>query len=173
MANAELILTAQFHERLLAHLRADEDGPEQAAFLFCQTTATCDESKFVPRDAAFLSHEDFETHMRHYLELRDETKASLIKRAHDLKSSIVEFHSHPGQFDAEFSFSDLDGFNEFVPHVRWRLRGRPYIAIVCGATDFDSLVWQGSSGSPDGLADIVVDGRRLFPTGRTLATLME
>ena len=118
---------------------------------------------------------DFAFQSAFHIALADEAQARLIKRAWDLRAAFVELHSHVG-FDsksaapvaAAFSPSDLSGFEEFVPHVRWRLRGAPYVAIVVTSAEFDSMVWDGESKSPVALAAVDVDGEMLTPSGRTL-----
>jgi hypothetical protein len=72
---------------------------------------------------------------------------------------------------AAFSPSDLFGLDEFVPHVRWRLKGIPYLAVVLGASDFDALVWR--SRSPEPLGSVRVGSRRLEPTGLTFQSLRQ
>jgi hypothetical protein len=83
-------------------------------------------------------------------ELTDEVRAAAIKRAHDLDTSLVEFHSHRLGSVAQFSASDLAGFSDFVPHVWWRLKGKPYLAIVVARGGFDGTAWisEPSTGLP-------------------------
>jgi hypothetical protein len=70
----------------------------------------------------------------------------------------------------EFSGSDIAGFGEWVPHVRWRLRGRPYVALVFDGGVFDALAWDTEDGLASAVPTIQVDGREaLHPNGRTLA----
>lgn len=101
---------------------------------------------------------------RYYFELTDDARASVIKRAHDLEACLVEFHSHTGLWPATFSASDLIGLQEFVPHVWWRLEGKPYLAIVVTQTGFDGLAWITNPQSPQYLDGIVVEGSVLIPT---------
>lgn len=117
---------------------------------------------------------DFSFQSAFHIALTDEAQARLIKRAWDLRAAFVELHSHVG-FDsksaapvAAFSPSDLSGFEEFVPHVRWRLRGAPYVAIVVTGAEFDAMVWDGESKLPMALVAVDVDGEALTPSGRTL-----
>src|SRR6266487_1407438 len=102
------------------------------------------------------------------MELADETRAQVIKRAHDLGASMVEFHSHPYPWPARFSESDRVGLEEFVPHVWWRLKGRPYAAVVVAPSGFDGLVWMTSPDRPEQLDGIACGDRLLRPTGLTL-----
>ena len=66
-------------------------------------------SSFEVIDAAKLGPDEFESQLGDYLELADETRARLIKRAHDLQASLVEMHSHPAPFPAAFSPADRPG----------------------------------------------------------------
>ena len=100
--------------------------------------------------------------------LTDEAQASAIQWAWSAGECLVEAHSHGDRWPAEFSVTDLSGFEEWVPHVRWRLRGLPYAALVTGGADFDGLAWIDTSGLPEQVALIVGEGRELVATGRTL-----
>lgn len=165
MSGSSVELPAEIHESLRRHLLADKDGPEEAAFVFAQVTnddAGAWTFEFV--DWMAVPPEGFTFHSDYHIELSDETRAAVIKRAHDLGASIVEFHSHRGAWPAGFSGSDWAGLEEFVPHVWWRLKGRPYGAIVVTATGFDGLVWLNSPDAPTRLDSLIVDGRRLEPT---------
>lgn len=103
----------------------------------------------------------------YHFELTEQMRATVIKKAHDLDASIVELHSHKGSRWAEFSESDLFGFQEFVPHVWWRLKGRPYIAVVVSHTSFDGLVWLTNPNIPQRLDGIVTENSFLRPTKLT------
>ena len=71
-----------------------------------------------------------------------------------------------------FSPSDMYEFAEFVPHCRWRLRGRPYLAIVVSPAGADALAWIEASGEPVGLTAIRVSGRwAVVPTNQTIDDL--
>jgi hypothetical protein len=120
-----------------------------------------------------LRAEDYEVQAGDYLELGDAARARLIKEAHDRKLCLVESHSHPGPYPAAFSYSDLAGLEEFVPHVRWRLRGRPYAALVFAASGFDGLAWaDGGAGNPEQVTAIETETGQIAATGLTLAYQM-
>ena len=147
-----LKLDSDFQAQLWSHLLPKDTKKEQAAFLFCRTFSANDELVFEAIDYALLSPTDFAAQYSDYIELTDETRISLIKRAHNLDASLVEMHSHPGPWPAAFSFSDRNGLRETVPHMRWRLKKRPYMAIVVAPSGYDALVWNGDAKIPEALA---------------------
>jgi hypothetical protein len=164
----ELLLTQSCYDQLQQHLFGGDSEYEEAAFLFCSLNGNQERRELKVVEATLLRPEAFDRRSEWYLELTDETRGALIKRAHNLNACLVECHSHPGQAHARFSPSDLHGFSEFVPHVRWRLKGKPYAAIVFAESTFDALVWSSTNGEPDLLHAIRVDSKLLFPTGATL-----
>lgn len=171
LVQMELIIESDNYRQLMDHLARDNRALEEAAFLFCGFNNDGNDAKLLPVEMLLLSPEAFVKQFDFHLELRDDVRASLIKRAHDLKCCLVEIHSHTEQLEAEFSWSDLRGFEEFVPHVRWRLKGRPYVAVVYAKDSFDALVWQDQTNTPDPLAAIIVGPRRLEPTNNTLSRM--
>lgn len=115
-----------------------------------------------------MPEDGFEAQTDRFIELTDEIRAKVIKRAHDLSATLVEFHSHLYQSKARFSESDLIGFNDFVPHVMWRLKRRPYVAIVVAGSTFDGLVWLADPKVPVNLTELRIGPKSLSPTGTTL-----
>jgi len=161
-----LELESDLHAALERHLLPPLPESEEAGFLFVRTApATAGSATLVAVDHEFVSPEGFDLRSLHAIELSDATRARVIKRAHDLGASIVEFHSHPFPYQAEFSWSDRAGLRELVPHVRWRLKGRPYVAVVVAPRSFDALIWATDSPVPETLAGIRVGERCLRPTG--------
>ena len=135
-----LKLEKDLQGRLWSHLLREDTVREQAAFLFCMTEPADNGLTFVVVDQAFLGPDDFFAQHADYLELTDEARIRLIKRAHALGASLAELHSHPGPWPAAFSLSDRMGLKETVPHMRWRLKRRPYLAVVVAPSGFDALV---------------------------------
>lgn len=155
------------YERLRDHLEAG-DEVEQVAFLLTEPYAG-DEALRVAA-IQLIEAEKFNLQSGYHVELADEVRPDLIKRAWEEEACVIEVHSHLDG-PARFSWSDIAGFDEWVPHMRWRLRGRPYAALVFAPDDFDALVWNGDTG-PDRLQELVViDGPVLRPTGDTHASL--
>lgn len=129
-------LSREHYESLRTHLFLGDD--EQAAFGFANWNVT---GVFKITEVELIAQEGFAFQSDYHIELTAETQAHVIKRAFDLGACLVEFHSHRSGWPARFSGSDFHGFEEFVPHVRWRLANRPYAAIVLHQTSFDGLAW--------------------------------
>lgn len=152
---------------LWRHLLPADSNIEQAAFLFTAHTAVGDGLVFDVVAHDLLARSDFAAQYSDYLELADEARMRIIKRAHGLNASVVEVHSHPTSWPAEFSLSDRAGLRDTVPHVRWRLKERPYLAVVVARQSYDALVWAVEGDEPEDLV-VEVDGECLPPTGRSV-----
>ena len=169
-----IYLSAQMYDCVRGHVLQNE--LENAAFLFVQPEQ---------RDC-HLRLETVSIHLvrsgglvdggsPYSLELTDEERSSAIAGASREDAALVEVHSHPmSRRRASFSSSDLAGFKEFVPHVWWRLRAKPYAALVLSQSDFDAVAWTKCPGNMEPLDAIVLDDCRILkPTGRTLKFLNE
>lgn len=159
-------LPAEVHRAVIRHLLPAESENEEAAFIFAARDTVNDLVlhfiEWVPID-----RNGFALQSAGYLELADETLPRLIKRAHDLDACLIELHSHPYPWPAEFSPTDLRGLDEFVPHVRWRLKGKPYVAIVVAPAGFDALAWTSTSRAAEPIDGVRVGDKVLAPTGLT------
>lgn len=131
---------------------------EEAAFLFAHAEQTSGDVTFRFVEWYPVGAEEFTFHSGYHIELSDAVRANVIKRAHDLKASLIEVHSHISPGFARFSGSDLSGFEEFVPHIWWRLKGRPYMALVVTQSGFDGLAWLEGPASPEYVSGIFVEG---------------
>ena len=131
---------------------------EEVAFLFAYTERTGEAIVFKLAEWFPVGADGFLLQSGYHLELTDEVRARAIKRAHDLGASLIEAHSHIFHGVTRFSSSDRSGFEEFVPHVWWRLRGRPYMALVVSPSGFDALAWIEDPKKPEYVDGIVVDG---------------
>src|SRR5262245_45544584 len=155
-------------EDLMAHLLPPNGLREEAAFLFVSPSRSARDVIFEVVDVAKLSPGEFDCQLGDYLELADATRARLIKRAHDLGASLVELHSHPGPYPAAFSLADRIGLKETVPHMWWRLKKRPYLAVVVARSGFDALIWLDDPVLPQRLDGVVAGNRLLQPTNNSL-----
>lgn len=157
-----LAVPADIYAELMDHFDSDV---EHVAFLF--TAQPAEGEPLRVREMYRVPPEGFDYQSSYHIALSDDIRGFVIKHAWDLGGCLVEAHNHPGGPPASFSPSDLRGFEEWVPHVRWRLRGRTYIALVFAGTDFDALVWEGDKPVP--LSQLLVDGRDARPSGITYA----
>lgn len=158
-----LAIEGPLYRELLAHLAAS--GDEQVAFLFTSSPREGKPLRVVEMYA--VPAQGFADQSPYYLALSDDVRARVIGRASQLDGCLVEVHSH-ARGPASFSQTDLFGFEEWVPHVRWRLAGRPYVALVFAGESFDALVWTGDGDRPGPLAELSVEGEgKLHPTGIT------
>jgi hypothetical protein len=168
-----LHLPSSIFDLLRKHLLPETPVAEEAAFIFVRGESETEEVGFQFVDWWPLGAHDLETNTAWYLEVTDEAKAKAIKRAHNLEASLVEFHSHLGKWPAQFSPSDWAGFREIVPHCLWRLKGRPYLAVVVAQSGFDGLVWAKSAFEPQRLDAIKTETQVFYSTGLSLRSWEE
>lgn len=143
-------------------MRAEQVGffladwqPEERCFALCDWWAV------PPEGLEYQS--DF------HVALTDDIRVGAIKWAWDSGTCLVEAHSHGKWGTAKFSPSDLWGFGEWVPHVWWRLRGRPYAALVTAGDKFDGVAWIDGPKAVEPIESLEIeDGDTLLATGRTL-----
>jgi hypothetical protein len=145
-----LHLDPQRSDRLAAHLGQGDD--EQLAFLL----ATIDGDDAWVSDIRLIEDVAFELQTPWHLGLDDEALGDVIRWAHRSSSTLIEAHVHRDGDPAHFSWSDWAGLDAFVPHVYWRLRHRPYIALVFAETTFDGLVWRADAITPEPLESLLV-----------------
>ena len=163
-----LSIPAASYDDLLAHLSSRR--VEQVAFLF--TEPPVDGQPLRVAEIYAVPRAGFNVQTGYHVALTDAVRGEVIKRAHDVGGCLVEVHSHRGGPPVWFSGSDLYGFEDWVPHVRWRLRRRPYVALVFAREAFDALVWKGDDDVPTSLCRLEIDGRESqAPSGITLRRL--
>lgn len=160
-----LTLPTAIYGELVEHLG---QGPEeQVAFLYGD--AGTEGEHLCARDLYRVPPQGFVGHSSRHIALADDVRGEVISRAWERGGALIEAHSHPGARKAVFSRTDLRGFAEWVPHVRWRLQGATYIALVFAETDFDALVWAGEDNHPTPLRCLRAGETNLRPSNLTLA----
>ncbi len=164
---AILDIEQRTYSEILKYVLPRNSRHEEAVFVFARADST---GVFTPLEVFNVPPSGFVHRSPYFLELTDETRATVIKRGHDLTASVIEIHSHPLQFGAQFSQSDISGFREFVPHILWRLKKRPYAAVVVARDSIDSLAWFDTVESPVPMAIRYEDGTLSHPTGATHST---
>jgi Prokaryotic homologs of the JAB domain len=153
--------------RCKEHLLPRDEKNEQGAFLFAETLRSEKELTFNVVDFWCLEGDDWDVQEPDFLELADNTRARIIKYAHDTRCSLIEVHSHPGPIPACFSIADIKGFYETVPNMMWRLKGAPYAALVFAEGSFDALVWSERGCYPTSALQILTGQKTYEPTQLT------
>jgi hypothetical protein len=142
--------------------------PEQVGFFLAEWNEA--QQLFSVRTWHPLAARDLEFRSDFHVSLKDHVRPQIIKWAWDHDGCLIEAHSHGQHGSATFSASDLHGFEEWVPHVRWRLKQRPYAAIVTAGDHFDALAWIHSPGAHEQIETLeVAGGEPYFATRTTLA----
>lgn len=142
--------------QLETHLRRSH--VEEAAVMYAAVERRGDGITFSAIELEAFQPTDFAYQSDLHIELREAAQQRVIKRAWSLGCALIEVHSHVnGRHVAEFSGSDLAGFEEFVPHVWWRLRGQPYVAIVMAPSGIDAMVWRESPHIAESLQHVELD----------------
>lgn len=150
----------------MAHL-LDGIG-EQVAFLFAQVSGS-ELLTLEVRDSYLCKPDDYDRSGSLHVELTDEAQARVIKMAWDRRAALLEAHSHPDpRWAACFSPTDAAGLSQFVPHVQWRLKGAPYVALVFSPGSFDAVVWPRGGGPAEALKELTDGLHTLTPTHLTL-----
>ena len=161
---ARFVISRELYRDLGSHLSS---RAEQVGFFLADVQPG--EQTFVLREWRPVPQEGLEHQSDVRVALSDEMRAEVIKWAWDSGLSLVEAHSHGRWAPAEFSRSDLWGFDEWVPHLWWRLQGRPYAALVTADETFDAIAWVVEPRTPEQVDALVVGGKeKVMATGRTL-----
>lgn len=163
-------LTSQDKHRIWRHLLPEGELRESAAFVFASVKRGADKLELTADDVLLIGQDGYASRRRDYMQLSDESRVAVIKRAHQTHTALIEFHSHPfdSRWAPSFSLTDMNGFAETVPHMWWRLPDRPYAAIVVAPSGFDALVWVDRPTEPIPLTALRSGTVLIYPTGLTL-----
>jgi hypothetical protein len=165
---SQVVLSAGEFDALEGHLFRNHR--EQAAFLYADTKDLGNGTEFWCSELDLIATKEVEYHSAAFLSLTDRCLGRVIKRAWDSGTSLIEIHSHTDtSYAAAFSASDIRGLAEVVPHVWWRLQGRPYVAMVISPRGFDAVVWRLDPQHPESLTKLIVGDQVRYPTGLSLA----
>ena len=160
----KLYIPKKIRADIWKHLLPARLVSEETAFMFVSHESKKGTEVFKCLDWCPVPSDGYHLQSAYNIELSDKMRAKVIKQAFDINASLVEFHSHIAKWPAQFSASDFMGFQEFVPHIWWRLKGRPYLAIVVSRSGFDGFVWIKNPETPERLDIIVADNAILKST---------
>lgn len=176
MQQSIIHIPKRIYKRIIGHLIRPQMFVEEVAFIFAHVINVSPQKllfKYV--DWYPVVSDEFTIQTGGHIELKDEIRPKILQRATKLDCTIIEFHSHISK-SSFFSGSDLYGFSEFVPHIRWRLGNKPYAAVVVTKKDFDALVWLNGNNNPQLLSQIEINGlffkKRIYPNGNTISNKM-
>jgi len=144
--------------------------PEQVGFFLAEYDPATD--TFTLRAWRPVLEDGYALQTPVHVELTDEIRSEMIQWATREQMSLVEIHSHGGTYTAAFSPSDRRGFDEWVPHLWWRLSARPYAALVVSDDGtFDGWAWTDDPRSPQQIDELVVEDVAQLATGETFAEI--
>lgn len=106
-----------------------------------------------------------------HVALTDAGRVAVFRWAHNANLAVIEVHTHGNAWPACLSPTDIDGLVRWVPHVMWRLPGRPYAAVVVAGDTIDALIWPGLGLKPQTATAIERADRLYIPTGHSLTAL--
>lgn len=165
----DIVFRPEQWDELCIHLF--KGRPEWVAFLFGKHDEDSDQLRI--EDVYRVPLDRYAVQGPFHVELDDEVRPEVIKAAFDKEAILIEVHSHRSQDIAAFSPTDFDGLEEFVPHVLWRLSGRPYVALVLAEGSFDGLSWAQKNAQAETIRGIRIDGGPLrSPTAASLGPLL-
>jgi len=168
MIESNVIIPRVIYKRIHKYLIPKLMDVENVAFIFTEVLKENKNIQLKFKSWYAVKPDEYKYRSRHYVELKDEMRPKIIKMAFDLNAAIIELHSHLSDKRVRFSPSGIEGFGEFVPHVLWRLKGKPYTAIVFSKKAFDGLIWIDDARKPNQLTKISVGRISLYSNGYTL-----
>lgn len=98
----------------------------------------------------------------------DDIRADLLRWASIRGDALVECHLHQHGDPACMSRIDVTGLADWAPHVRWRLGGRLYVALVLAETTIDGVAWTRSDNLAEPIETVYIGSARMRTTGRSI-----
>lgn len=163
-----LDMPLKMRNEIWTHLLPEPASTEEAGFGFAKFSTQGKSCQFKLHDWLAFDDSDFVYKEGDYLHLNDEARIRVIKHAHNTDTCLVEFHSHPFPYPAKFSYADKNGLDQLVPHLWWRLKHRPFLAVVVAPENFDGIAWVESPDCPIPLNSINDSQRVTQTTGLSI-----
>lgn len=153
-------------DRLLTTM---DERPEQVGFMLAEDAGG---GLFRIVDLRLVAGHRFTLQSEDRADLDDAIRSEMIQWAWREGGCLVEAHSHGEVLvPARFSRFDFSQFDDWVSHVRWRLRQRPYLALVTAGVQVDGLAWLDEV--PVAIDAVRVDGREPILTTRESIRYLE
>jgi len=142
---------------------------EQGAFLFARVTKDAGKLDVIAEQVYLIPPEGWQVQLDVYLEMKDTERSKIMKMARDRDLAVVDCHSHPGSGDdVSFSPSDKAGITDFAEYTKWKLGGKPYVAMVWAESSLDAVIWDGDFTKAGRVDKVNITGnpnRSLVPNG--------
>ena len=164
----ELSISEEEWQSVKSYLQDDE---EKVAFFYIENSENS--NIWSVNGIKFLEPVDYANQSLYGVELADHVRPQIISYALSSKKGIAEIHMHGGKFPAMFSGIDIDGLRSLAPHMLWRLRTMPYVALVLGSDDYDGLVWFDVKAGVQTIRALRIDSKNLMPTGLSRKAYIE
>jgi hypothetical protein len=165
--SSNIIIPSGIAEALRRHFFQNE--LEQGAFLFAEAKREDGELNLVAADYYLVPASGWEAQVEFYLQMKDSERAKIMKLAREKNLCAIDCHSHPRACDdVWFSPSDVAGITEFAQYAKWKLRGKPFAAMVWGEQSVDAVLWQVEFSHAERVAQVKIIGnaeQTLTPTG--------
>ena len=136
----EIRIPLSISEKVRSHL-FDSSG-EHIAFFLANEFTTFNKTILLVTDCVLID-DNFVKNEMFAVRVTTEALLHVINKATNSNKTLIEIHNHgDGISGVDFSSTDKDGFNEFVPYVLDSLPGRHYAALVTNPSgQFEGKIW--------------------------------
>lgn len=119
-----------------------QDHGEHFVFFLTEVVTVKNKIIFLVKDIIKISDKETESDL-FSLRIKTDPLLQVINTANTKKLALVEIHNHfSGISDVDFSKTDENGFEEFVPYVLDSIPNKPYAALVTTEKeDFEGRSW--------------------------------
>lgn len=137
------------------------EGYSRFLFFLCGINKTEKNVTFLVKDLICIKDEDVELSDDFSLQINLNALLQVTNQARKENLTIIEAHSHPfSKYDVTFSFTDLEGFEEFVPFILDDLK-HPYGATVWGKESVDGILWKDSIKKSEVIHEVRIIGNSI------------
>ncbi len=147
-------------KRAKIHLQNDRYG--NFLFFFCRINKHEKGVNVLVKDFVRINDNDIELSNDFSIQIKLKALLEVVNKANNENMAIIEAHNHPLSGDhVSFSYTDHEGFKEFVPYILDSLQ-KPYVATVWGEQSVDGIVWKQSFSTSEKIHEVVIVGRNII-----------
>ncbi|HHT9138306.1 MAG TPA: hypothetical protein ACFYEK_13825 [Candidatus Wunengus sp. YC60] len=149
-----LSFTSQQYNLIRAHLFRGKK--EQGCFLFATSRINEPTIELNIKDIHLIESGGWSYQNGCHLELDEKEKVKVMLKAREYDSDLIECHSHRFNGSATFSPSDVQGLEEFVQYVWWKLPNKLYGAVIFTNNDAQGQIWLPKQSNPLLINEMVI-----------------